>query len=423
MAAQNPSLAEPRLRGDGVKWTSGMTGSTRLVAGVAIAMMLSGCNWLFDPEADIIYLVPEHFSGWMCVDFDVKAAPPLPREKKALVVRPRPGIVLETSDKEPGWHTQMWVEVVTERRPLPNDVRSGQMMSATGPNEPFQRVCRFVGTIDQRDAAGNPPGLDYGWFATRPVPESERAALIALFDATGGAQWAHKVGWLGPPGTECNWHGVDCASKHSEPTTNVTGLDLSDNHLRGEVPEAFGELSHLETLDLGGDDTPTGKLPSPLLRRWFSGDLEVLTGPGSLFTDVTAIEIDSSEFSWCGGGKLVLRPDGSASSVGRRCARIVPPTPRPHCELKEGGFYYQDFARLAHTIERTSYFSLKSEYRRDVTHGSFETTRVTRKGTTHQVSDYGSAGPEDLRTIRQAIQEVADSVRWTATQTQPACLP
>ena len=142
------------------------------------------------------------------------------------------------------------------------------------------------------------------------MPESERAALIALFDATGGPQWAHKVGWLGPPGTECNWHGVDGAAKYSEPTTNVTGLDLHDNNLRGDVPEAFGELPHLKTLHVGDDDALTGKLPPPLLRRWLSGDLEVLTSPGSLCTDVTAIEIDSSEFSWCGGRT-------------RRCSRRV----------------------------------------------------------------------------------------------------
>jgi hypothetical protein len=57
-----------------------MTGSTRIVAAAAIAMMLSGCDWLIEPEPDIIYLVPEQFAGWMCVDFDVKTAPPLPRE-------------------------------------------------------------------------------------------------------------------------------------------------------------------------------------------------------------------------------------------------------------------------------------------------------------------------------------------------------
>jgi hypothetical protein len=396
--------------------------SLRVVGAVAIALLLSACDRLIDPAPDIIYLVPENFSGWMCVDFEVENAPALPREGQAMVVRPRAGAVIETSEKSPGLGGEVWVEVELERRPLSEDVRSGRVMSATGRNEPFQRVCRFVGTIDQEDAAGNPPGLDYAWFKTRPVPESERAALIALFEAAGGEQWKHKVGWVvGPAGTECNWHGVDCASKYSEPTTNVTGLDLHDNNLRGSLPEALGDLPHLQWLHLGGESNVSGKLPAPLLRRWLSGELEV-TGNHGLFTDISAIEIDSSRFSWCGGRRIVLRTDGSASSVAERCWRLAPPSLQEHCELKTGWLSSQDFARLAHTIEQSSYFSLKPEYGR-VTDRSFEITRVTRNGRTHQVSDDGSAGPQELLTIREAVQAVGNRVRWTDTKTQPDCPP
>jgi hypothetical protein len=393
----------------------------RIVGAVAIALLLSGCDWLIDPAPDVIYLIPEHFSGWMCVDFEVANAPALPREGKAMVVRHRAGEVLETSEKGPGFRGEVWVEAGSARRPLPEDVRSGHQMSATGPNEPFQRVCRFVGTIDQEDASGNPPGLDYGWFKTRPVPESERAALVALFEAAGGRQWKHKVGWLGPAGTECNWHGVDCQSKYNESTTNVTRLDLHDNNLRGTVPEAVGDLPHLTWLAMGSESNVSGKLPAPLLRRWLAAELEVTGGPGSLFTDISAIEVDSSDFSWCGRRSIVLRPDGSASSVAERCGRLVPLSLRKHCELKTGWFYYQDFARLAHTIEQSLYFSLTAEYGRDVTDRSLEITRVTRNGRTHQVSDYGSAGPQELWTIRQAIHGVGNNVLWTDTKTQPEC--
>lgn len=144
-------------------------------------------------------------------------------------------------------------------------------------------------------------------------------------------------------------------------------------------------------------------------------------GPGSLFTDISEIEIDSSDFSWCGGRRIVLRPDGSASSIADRCWRLVPLSLQKQCELKTGWFFYQDFARLAHTIEQSSYFSLKAQYGRQVTHGSLEITRVTRNGRTHQVSDYASAAPQDLWTIRQAIHGVANNVRWTDTTTQPEC--
>jgi|SoiMethySBSTD1v2_1073268.scaffolds.fasta_scaffold05971_11 hypothetical protein len=400
-----------------------------LAAAVGLSLVLSGCDWMIDvdPEPDIIYLIPEKFSGWMCVDFDVKSAPALPREGKALVVRPRPGQIIETADPHDSvWHGEVWIEAGSERRRMPAAVRpgevsSGEVMSATGPNEPFQRVCRFVGTIDQRDAAGNPPGLDYGWFKTRPVPASERAALVALFEATEGHNWTHKVGWLGPPGTECNWHGVDCDSKFSEETTNVTSIDLFQNNLRGVVPEAFGDLPHLTSLGVYGNEL-AGTLPASLIRRWLSGDLELTAIDGSLLTDIGEVDLEYvPTFSLCARRRIVLRPEGKASMYQERCRSLLSFDWRPYCEIKQGWFYNQDFGRLAHTIEQSSYFSLKPTYSRSVTHSAFEITRVTRNGKTHQVSDYASSGPQELWTVRQAITGLADSVHWEDTRTMPAC--
>jgi hypothetical protein len=168
---------------------------------------------------------------------------------------------------------------------------------------------------------------------------------------------------------------------------------------------------------MGGESNLSGKLPRSLRRRWLSGDLEVMGGAGSLFTDISAIEIESSDFSWCGGRRMVLRADGSASSAAERCGRLLPLILQKHCELKTGGVSYKDFARLADAIEQSSYFSLKAEYGREVTDRSLEITRVTRTGRTHQVSDYDSAGPPELRVIRQAIHAVVSNVHWTDTKT------
>jgi hypothetical protein len=201
----------------------------------------------------------------------------------------------------------------------------------------------------------------------------------------------------------------------------VTALDLSHNNLTGSVPEALGDLSHLQRLHLSGENNVSGKLPVPLLRRWVSAELEVMGGSESLFTDFSAIEIDSSHFSWCGGRRIVLRADGSASSVAERCGRLLPLSLQKHCELKTGWFYYQDFARLAHTIEQSPYFSLRTEYGREAMDRSLEITRVTRSGRTHQVSDYAPAGPQELRTIRQAIEAVANNVNWADVKTQADC--
>ncbi len=47
-------------------------------------------------------------------------------------------------------------------------------------------------------------------YAHAAIPQRERDALLAIFNATGGANWQSKDGWGGPPGTECNWYAVTC---------------------------------------------------------------------------------------------------------------------------------------------------------------------------------------------------------------------
>ena len=67
---------------------------------------------------------------------------------------------------------------------------------------------------------------------TAVIPQTERDALIALYDSTGGDFWDNNGGWLDPPGTECMWHGVVC-----DPGENhVEELHLVGNHLVGPLP-------------------------------------------------------------------------------------------------------------------------------------------------------------------------------------------
>ena len=80
-----------------------------------------------------------------------------------------------------------------------------------------------------------------------------------------------------------------------------------------------------------------------------------------------------------------------------------------------------DFARLAHFIERSGYYALQPEYDRGVTHAAFEITSVTRNGKLHSVSDYASAGPLALWAIRQAISGLAESATWGGVARQPSC--
>ena len=86
---------------------------------------------------------------------------------------------------------------------------------------------------------------------------TDRAALVALYNATDGTNWHDKDKWQSeaPMG---EWHGV---------TTNsdgrVTHLDLPANQLTGEIPVELGSLTNLEVLSLSSNRL-TGEIPAEL---------------------------------------------------------------------------------------------------------------------------------------------------------------
>ncbi|MEO6287405.1 MAG: T9SS type A sorting domain-containing protein [Dyadobacter sp.] len=75
--------------------------------------------------------------------------------------------------------------------------------------------------------------------------EGDRLALVALYNATNGANWWSNTGWVVPglPGDNpCGWYGVTCTSGR------VTELDLSNNSISGYLPAEIGGLSELKSL-------------------------------------------------------------------------------------------------------------------------------------------------------------------------------
>ena len=87
--------------------------------------------------------------------------------------------------------------------------------------------------------------------------ETDRAALEALYDATGGARWTDSRNWKtsAPLG---EWHGVT-----TDAAGRVAQLHLRRNGLAGSVPPELGSLMHLEELDLGENDLG-GAIPDEL---------------------------------------------------------------------------------------------------------------------------------------------------------------
>ena len=89
------------------------------------------------------------------------------------------------------------------------------------------------------------------------APASDRAALEALYDASGGSEWNTADNWLSdrPLG---EWHGVT-----TDDDGRVVALFLGGNHLAGRLPPELGYLDSLRELDLTGNSI-AGPIPPEL---------------------------------------------------------------------------------------------------------------------------------------------------------------
>ena len=86
---------------------------------------------------------------------------------------------------------------------------------------------------------------------------TDRAALVALYNATGGATWTYNTNWLSndPLG---DWYGVS-----TDTPGRVTHLYLTWNNLSGEIPAELGDLTSLLVLYLGQNGL-SGAIPAEL---------------------------------------------------------------------------------------------------------------------------------------------------------------
>ncbi|GMQ81181.1 MAG: hypothetical protein BMS9Abin05_0612 [Rhodothermia bacterium] len=100
--------------------------------------------------------------------------------------------------------------------------------------------------------------------------ESDRQALIALYNATNGDNWTNNYRWL--DGDVKDWYGVQVDSRG-----NVVGIDLSGNNLSGTIPYVVGYVWYMKTLNLQNNPTISGTIPldlatlSLLETFWFDG--------------------------------------------------------------------------------------------------------------------------------------------------------
>ena len=117
--------------------------------------------------------------------------------------------------------------------------------------------------LGQPPPLGTAPG---GSFTT------DQEALVALYNATDGDNWAKNDNWLtdAPLG---NWYGVTTAVT-PEGNVQLIGLDLAENRLAGELPPELSNLAHLEALSLR-DNQLTGEIPVQLGNLYYLSSLHL----------------------------------------------------------------------------------------------------------------------------------------------------
>ena len=84
---------------------------------------------------------------------------------------------------------------------------------------------------------------------------TDRAALVALYNATDGANWTNNTNWLTEKALS-EWHGVT-----TDEDGRVTMLEIFQNRLTGGIPAELGNLAKLRGLWLNRNGELRGPLP------------------------------------------------------------------------------------------------------------------------------------------------------------------
>ena len=89
------------------------------------------------------------------------------------------------------------------------------------------------------------------------IPQSEKDALKALYDATGGTNWVNKTGWDFNTAVTSGWYGITVSGGH------VISIKLMNNQLNGTIPTEIGQLTQLVSIFLSNNNL-SGTIPSEI---------------------------------------------------------------------------------------------------------------------------------------------------------------
>ena len=99
------------------------------------------------------------------------------------------------------------------------------------------------------------------------LTKSDRAALVALYNATDGPNWRNNTNWLSDEPLD-TWEGVT-----TDDRGRVIQLHLVEQRLNGQLPVELGDLTRLKWLNIARNPDLTGDIPPEMAQLT---NLEVL---------------------------------------------------------------------------------------------------------------------------------------------------
>jgi hypothetical protein len=94
--------------------------------------------------------------------------------------------------------------------------------------------------------------------------------------------------------------------------------------------------------------------------------------------------------------------------------------------VKRGTVPKSEFEKLISLLQKGGFFQFDDKYDLNpdgsfTTEGTFESTRVTRIGNTHEVESYNENGPPELWSMLRAIEGVSALSEWNRVYEQTTC--
>ena len=94
-------------------------------------------------------------------------------------------------------------------------------------------------------------GIFFSFTAIAQVPQSERNALVAFYNATGGPNWTNSQNWNSTQAVS-TWFGITVTNVSGQ--DRVTGIQLSENNILGSVGSTLNDLTFLTTINVANND-------------------------------------------------------------------------------------------------------------------------------------------------------------------------